>query len=440
MYFRIRHFFASESRPLMPERPTVELPPNMEGVRKQELRAGDPQTSSPRQHPYADVPLMSHEARVWLSSEFVRPSGHFRFDTPVAVYEAAGWPLGAKPTGENRNQQHAMLDMIDGYFDQDVRSALDLPRRYTGLDFRPPPRRDMADLWIRHVGRWDGDPHHLAEIVAGLARLPKQRHPGYKYRAIYALTPFCIIGQTWCEADASQPAFIIDTNIAFFYTFETLIQECFITDARRLGADTSDILASYEHRYANVRSQPNLLLHDPTKLKLASYANRSIDWESIRATPENSSGGSTLPGWEARNRREFLFASRLQTHLMVAIAAACQGLANFASGRERSALVHAMETRPEVEALATHWLGHMTGSYDHSGECTELLQSLARYYGQDLCSELHGMPIPNFRRPTAKPDLWEIKTPLSYIHGCTTGDAYDAIAGTCSTRRWMTRR
>jgi hypothetical protein len=407
----------------MPERPPFELP-NLQGGRwvERERRPGEPLPPPPPPHPYANVPLMSHEARVWLSSEFVDPSGYFRFDPPVAVYEAAGWPLGVTPTGDNKDQQIAMVNMLDGHFDGDVRSALELPRRYTGLHFRPPPRRDMAKLWIRHVGRWDGEPHRLAEIVAGLARLPTQRHPSYKFHALYALTPFCIIGQTWCERDASEPAYIVDTTIAFFYTFETLIQECFISDARRAGASTADILAAYEHRYANVRSQPNLLLRDPTRLKLACYANPSIDWDSIRATPENRVGG---PGWEARHSREFLFVSRLQAHLMVAIAAACQGLANFASGRAQSALVRTMDAPPGVEALAPHWLGHMTGGYDHAAECAELLQSLARYYGQDLSSDLHGMPIPPFQWPAAAPDLWPIKTPLSYLHGCTTADAYD---------------
>jgi hypothetical protein len=252
----------------------------------------------------------------------------------------------------------------------------------------------MANMWIRHVGRWDGEPHRLAEIVAGLARLPKSPHPSYKYHALYALTPFCIIGQTWCEW-GTQPAFVFDTTIAFFYSFESLIQECFITDARRAGASTAEILAAYEHRHAYVRGQPNLLLRDPTRLKLASYANPSIDWDSIRATPENSGGGSVLPGWQARNRREDLFANRSQTHLMVAIAAACNGLANFASGRAPSALVRTLDVPPSVEDLAPHWLGHMTGSYDHAAECEELLQSVARHYEQDVSPDYVGSIPPH---------------------------------------------
>ena len=110
---------------------------------------------------------------------------------------------------------------------------------------------------------------------------------------------------------------------------------------------------------------------------------------------------------------------------MVAIAAACQGLSNFASGRVSSALVRAMDAPPGIDALAPHWLGHVTGGYDHAAQCADLLKSLARYYEQDLSSDLHGMPIPSFQWPRDEPDLWSIVTPHSYIHGCTTGDAYD---------------
>ncbi|MBR1122530.1 hypothetical protein JQ628_13470 [Bradyrhizobium lablabi] len=353
-------------------------------------------------------------------------SDYLRFDPPLVVYEGAGWPLGVRP-GRDSGEQVAMSGMSDGYFDYDVRCALTLPRRYAGLDFRPPPRREMANFRIRHVGRWDGEPSRFAEIVTGLARFPERRVPGYKYHAAYALTPFSIIGQTWCERDASQPAYIVDTQIAFFYTFETLIQECYIADAKRTDASTADILAAYEHRYANTRSQPNWLLRDPTKLKLARYANPSIDWDNIRALPENRIIGGGTQGRQARNQRQFLFLSRLQTHLMVAIAVACQGLGNFASGRVRSALARTMNVPPDADALSPHWLGHMIGSYDHAAECADLLLGLARYYEQDLSSEqLRGIPIPPFRSPGSEPDLWSVPSGRPYLDGCTTGDAYDA--------------
>jgi hypothetical protein len=156
-------------------------------------------------HPNATIPLYNDAVQVWLSSEFVDPDAYLRFDPPVPVYEGAGWPLGVQP-GSSGDERVAFSGMRDGYFDSDVTRALKLPRRYTGLRFRPPHRRDAANLWIRHAGRWDGEPHRLAEIVAGLARLQKGRYPDYKYHALYALTPFSIIGQTWCERNAPDPA------------------------------------------------------------------------------------------------------------------------------------------------------------------------------------------------------------------------------------------
>jgi hypothetical protein len=407
----------------MPE-PSSDNKPSESVVFERASRPTDALSPAPRPHPNAMVPLINDAVRVWLSSEFVSPTEYFRFDPPVAVYESGGWPLGVQ-LGNTPDERIAMSAMRDGYFDWDVACALKLPWRYAGLRFRPPHRREDVNLWIRHVGRWDGEPHRLAEIVAGLARLPKGRPPGYKYHALYALTPFSIIGQTWCERDPSEPAFVLDTTIAFFYTFETLIQECFIADARRAGASSADIIASYEHRYANTRAQPNLMLRDPTKLKLARYANPSIDWDSIRAVLGNDTGGSTRPGWEARSRREFLFISRLQTHLMVAIAVACQGLANFASGRVRSALVSTCDKSPQVEALAPHWLGHMIGSYDHAAECADMLQSLARHYGQSLSENLRGVPIPPTHVPK-DPFEWRIKATSDSLSGCTIVDPIDA--------------
>src|SRR3954451_4381925 len=407
----------------MPERPSFE-PSTKAVILERARRPGDPLSSPRPPHPNTSIPLIDDAVRVWLSSEFVDPSEYFRFDPPVALHRGAGWPLGVQ-LGRNSEERAAMSGMHDGYFDGDVARALTLPRRYTGLSFRPPPRRDMANLWIQHIGQWDGEPHRLAEIVAGLARLPKNRHPAHKYHALYALTPFSIIGQTWCERDPSEPAFIVDTTIAFFYTFETLIQECCITDAKRGGASAADTSAAYDHRYANVRSQRNVLLNIPKTLRRARYANPPIDWESIRATPENSIGGSGLPGWEARMQREFLFVSRLETHLMVAVATACQGIANFASGNVRSALVRTTDVPPGPEALAPHWLGHMTGSYDHAAECTELLKGLACHYGQDLSSDLRGVPIPPFRAPNDAVE-WSLVAARRHIDGCTTGDAFDA--------------
>jgi hypothetical protein len=160
----------------MPERPPFEGSGHYNVILERRPEGPPP---PPPPHPNATVPLILDQARVWLSSEFVRPTEYFRFDPPTAIYEGAGWPLG----GRTSEAQVAALEMLDGYFDWDVACALKLPRRYTGLRFGPSGRRENANLWIRHAGRWDGEPHRLAEIVAGLARLPKGRHPGYKYRA-----------------------------------------------------------------------------------------------------------------------------------------------------------------------------------------------------------------------------------------------------------------
>ena len=81
-------------------------------------RPGEPPLSPPPPHPNAGVPLMNDAARVWLSSEFVDPFAYFRFDPPVAVYEGAGWPLGARP-GHDKEEQVDLSGMRDGCFDWD---------------------------------------------------------------------------------------------------------------------------------------------------------------------------------------------------------------------------------------------------------------------------------------------------------------------------------
>jgi hypothetical protein len=110
---------------------------------------------------------------------------------------------------------------------------------------------------------------------------------------------------------------------------------------------------------------------------------------------------------------------------MVAIAVACQGLANFALGRVRSALVRTSERPPDIEALAPHWLGHMTGSYDHAAECADLLQGLARHYGQDLSEKLRGVPIPPHRNPS-DPVESSIAATRDFLWGCTINEPIDA--------------
>jgi len=386
--------------------------------------ASDPASCVPL-HPRASQPRYDDEVRVWLSSEFVDSTEHFRFDPADAIYEAARWPLGLTP-GRDKVEQIAMAGMCDGDFDWQVRCALNLPQRYSGLRFGSPPRRDRANLWIRHVGHWNGEQQRFTDVVAGLARLPRARHPSYAFGASYALTPFAVIGQTWCRPGPAHPAFIVDTTIAFFYTFETLVQECLIVDALKAGATALDLIAGYEHRYSRVSGQPNLLLDDPRTFKLARHGSAAIDWDGLQATPQNATAGTASAGWEARSSREFLFVSRFQTHLMVAIAAACHGLANFASGLFSSPLVKTLDMAPGIDALAPHWLGHVTRSYDHAAASADLLKSLAEFYQQDLSSDqLRGMPIPRYRRPS-NPVENSIANPPPFLRGCTAADAFDA--------------
>ncbi|UFZ05560.1 hypothetical protein LQG66_04365 [Bradyrhizobium ontarionense] len=319
-----------------------------------------------------------------------------------------------------------MSGMSDGDFDWHVGCALQLPHRYSGLRFGPPLRRDHANLWIQHVGHWNGDTNRLADIIAGLARLPSARDPSYTYHSLYALTPFAIIGQTWCQPGPASPAFITDTSIAFFYTFETLLQECLIIESLKAGTRTLDVVPLYEHRYNRVRGQPNLLIDDLSTLKLVRHARSPIDWEGLRATRENARRGSGGRGWEARHCREFLFVSRLQTHLMIAITAACHGLANFATGQISSPLVKTLDLPPTLGALAPHWLGHVAHGYDHATACADLLESLAQFYEQDLASNhLRGIPIPPPQQ-LSDPVERSIATTPPYLWGCTVDEAIDA--------------
>lgn len=134
-------------------------------------RSGDPVAPGSAHSP-ASLPRFDGDVRVWLSSEFVDSNEYLRFDRQVAIYEAARWPLGPTP-GRNSEERTAMTGMSDGDFDWQVRCALQLPSRYSGLRFGPPPRRDRAILWIWHVGHWNGDPARLKEFLAGLVRLPR---------------------------------------------------------------------------------------------------------------------------------------------------------------------------------------------------------------------------------------------------------------------------
>jgi hypothetical protein len=377
-------------------------------------RAGSPQPLS-RPGPRAAAPKWSALVDAWLTSEFVNGNDYVRFAPGVPLYEGANWPLGL--TFQARTDaEHSLIHMVDPYFDQHAKSAVHLPWRYSGLSFQLHPRREDATLTVRNIGHWDGEPRRYDEIVSTLARLRREQHPEFNVHASYAITPFCVIGQTWTEEYGPFMAQPVHTSIAFFYTFETFIQECLAIDARRAGASAAEIIAAYEHRYANVTWYPNLLLRDPTLMRLARYANPAIDWNLIGATPRSVGGGDSGHGRQGRSWREALFFCRLQTHLMVAIAVAFHGVATFANGHARSALVQTATAPPDLDTLAPHWLGHLLSDYDHAAECANLLESLALHYNQDLSRvHLRGMPLPPFRswRDDTERSIITARPPLS---------------------------
>lgn len=366
-----------------------------------------------RPGPRAAAPKLSHIVYSWLASEFVDGQDYFRFEPGTPAYNAANWPLGFALGGKT-DVETSSYDMLDLRFDWLAKCAVHLPRRYSGLSFRLHPRREGANLAMRNIGNWDGEPQRYREIVSTLARPRRDKMYDLVDQFTYAVTPFCIIGQTWREEYGPFPAHTLDTTIVLFYTFDTFMQECLAIDARRAGVAAADIVAAYRHRYANVAPYPNVLLSDPAALPLARYANPSVDWDLIGATRE-SVGGTTLPGWQARSARETLFSSRLQTHLMVAIATAFHGVGTFANGHAHSPLLRTMAAPPEIDALAPHWLGHVLGDYDYAAACADLLQSLARHYQQDLSQQLRGMPIPPFRGPADanEQNIAWVSSPLS---------------------------
>jgi hypothetical protein len=49
----------------------------------------------------------------------------------------------------------------------------------------------------------------------------------------------------------------------------------------------------------------------------------------------------------------------------------------YQGGTHRAITPRLCDAPPTLDELAPHWLGHMTGSHDHTAECAERLQSLA---------------------------------------------------------------
>jgi hypothetical protein len=336
---------------------------------------------------------------IWAKSEFIDTDAQLRLGSSNVEFEGASWPVGM-PLARPRDGAAGIVDLIDGHFDWHVKNAWVLPRRYSGLSVQIGDRRENATLTIRNVGSWDGDAQQYAMLMQPLigreSRLTDDTND-----VIYALTPFSIIVQSWQEGPAPAGGIIRDTYIAFFYTWETFIQESLVLDARRRGVRSDELVAAYQHRHANAYPLPDAIPRNPATLDLASFATPSIDWDTIWTTPESYEQRNRNPNLQenwARSIREQLFFCRLQTHLMVALAAACRGLPSFAAGKLATPLVRSMMSPPGVADLAPIWLEHALGQYDHAAETTGLLHGLAEHYGQDLAEDLHGMPITRFFR------------------------------------------
>jgi hypothetical protein len=346
--------------------------------------------------PYGSGVRMSTPPSIWLKSEWLNSDAFLRFAPPVAEYDSANWPFGISLTAP-ANSDVGLVNVVDGRFDWHVKCAWALPRRYSGLSAEVPDRRERANVIVRNVGHWNGDPARYDGIISSLAhrrlRGPSDDHMGY------ALTPFGIIAQTWTQSEGFPPGAIRNTYIAFFYSYESFIQECLALDARRKGASADEIMKAYEHVYSNASPLPDALPHDPRVLKLARFANPGVSWDEIRMTAEVLAGHDGVlryPTSATRSRRETLFFCRLQTHLMVALAAASHGIASFLSGAASSPLVRPMASPPDMHEMAAPWLGHVLGHYEHAAECAALLQGLARHYGRELSESLRGLPIPAF--------------------------------------------
>jgi hypothetical protein len=174
-----------------------------------------------------------------------------------------------------------------------------------------------------------------------------------------------------------------------------------------------------------------VFLGDPAELQLAVLAASDFSWKGIRRHMLPLERGS-LGTAEDRpiSLRETLFQCRLQSHLMVAIAAACHGIASFQHATCASPLVAPLLSVPTIADLSPFWLRHLFNVYDYAGACVCLLESLARCNGLDVKLGTGGEVISNKSRPvrTAVDDrVLFSKPPLG-------GQRGDPIPGTDSFR------
>jgi hypothetical protein len=338
-------------------------------------------------------PVWKQPLYVWLKSEFLDGDNALRFETVGDEFNGASWPLGLELNPDGRLRPDPRFLVIDLAFDEDVKSAWQLPRLASRKTIDTPERRANANFVITNVGRWNQDARRFDEICHGLGH-QLRGHPHFQVRKAYALTPFCIIAQQWMESSdhpdipeiLRNVAEITHTDIVLFYTFETFIQECLAVEARANGFARDVIVGQYQHIYTN-SWPPDVIATDPARLALTKLVNPALDWDEVRttaATADRSTRSRGVPGSLPRTLRENLFRLRLQTHLMVAVAVALRGLKDFADGPTRSSLVRPIESLPNLNSLAPFWLRHVLGAYDHAQECHALLADLAHRYGNDV--------------------------------------------------------
>jgi hypothetical protein len=331
--------------------------------------------------------------QVRLKSEYLKNSNFQRFGARPVAFEEPCWPLGLRTRGEDRDiTSQAAFEIIDTEFDHDASCAWQLPLRYSRLNLgENEVVRNGNPNWImRCIGRWQRGEDRYPELMCTFNDDDKvARKESFAIRTGYALTPFSVIAQRWIEdEDDSSRTELLFCDIAFFYTFETFIQECLALDAFRSGIAWPEIVAAYEHVYCNARPRPEFSCIDPATLGLSRLSGANIDWRGILDLKYDG------PTRLIQSERLQLFNARRQCHLMTAIAAACIGIPGLGSTKAPSRAVRIAETPFAVNDLAAHWLTHVSGEQDYPAECERLLVRLAEQYRNPLSENSRGIPEP----------------------------------------------
>lgn len=365
----------------------------MDGVR--ETPSGAKPT---RKSPASDAkqaPIWKSPVTVWFRSTFIDSERYLRLSRHVE-FEGASWPLGVQFALDKWIQKdphklerlrvalhdEILFPIVDNAFDEHARAAWQLPWWHSRGYLSARNRRSDANFVMVNTGDWLKGRSRYDDIKLLLDSRKFGSGVIGTIREIYALTPFCLIAQH--EIENHRSCSIFHTYIVSFYTFETFVQECLVLDAMRQGIASDSIVAAYEHVYCNSSATPEAVPTDLAELELAKLVGLPVDWSAIRTT---ASGSSTIP----QARRRGLFQLRLQTHLTIAIAAACHGIRGFTEAGAESPLVRPVSSLPAIGELAPFWLRHMMGAYDYAAEGERLLANVARRYGTNLAPDRFGV-------------------------------------------------